>query len=81
MLHRLRSLIHELLRETVSPKPVINRLRTFIYFFVLVWRGFVVNRCPIRAAALSYTTLLALVPMLAIGLSVSKNFQIGRAHV
>jgi membrane protein len=41
---------------------------------VLVWRGFVENRCPVRAAALSYTTLLALVPLLAVVLSVSKNF-------
>lgn len=74
LLTRLRQLVHEIVVETVSPKPVINRLRTFIYFFVLIWRGFVVNRCPIRAAALAYTTLLALVPLLAVGVSVSKNF-------
>ena len=71
---RARQLIREIVVETVSPKPVIRRLRTIVYFFVLLWRGFSTNRCPIRAAALSYTTLLALVPMLAVGLSVSKNF-------
>ncbi|MEI6085325.1 MAG: YhjD/YihY/BrkB family envelope integrity protein [Verrucomicrobiota bacterium] len=74
LLNRIRQLVHEIVVETVSPKPVINRLRTIVYFFVLLWRGFSTNRCPIRAAALSYTTLLALVPMLAVGLSVSKNF-------
>src|SRR2546421_573759 len=73
-LTRSRQLVHEIMVETVSPKPIINRLRTILYFFVLVWRGFANNRCPIRAAALSYTTLLALVPLLAVGLSVSKNF-------
>ncbi|MCG3147262.1 MAG: hypothetical protein PCFJNLEI_00701 [Verrucomicrobiae bacterium] len=74
LLARLRELAREILHETVSPKPVINRLRTVVYFFVLIWRGFVTNRCPVRAAALAYTTLLALVPLLAVGVSMSKNF-------
>lgn len=69
-----RQLIREILALHVSPRPVINRLRTLVHFFTLIWRGFVGNRCPIRAAALSYTTLLALVPMLVVALSVSKNF-------
>jgi membrane protein len=51
-----------------------GRVRTAFQFFLLAWRGFVENRCPARAAGLSYTTLLALVPMLAVVLSVSKNF-------
>lgn len=37
----------------------------------LVWKSFVRNRCPVRATALSYTTLLALVPLLAIGVSIT----------
>ena len=45
-----------------------------VQFLWLVWRGFSQNRCPVRAAALSYTTLLALVPLLAVALSISKNF-------
>ncbi len=48
--------------------------RTGLQFLLLVWRGFVENRCPVRAAALSYTTLLALVPLLAVVFSIAKNF-------
>jgi membrane protein len=39
---------------------------------VLVIQSFVRNRCPIRASALSYTTLLALIPMLVVVMSVSS---------
>src|ERR1051325_2127628 len=40
-------------------------------FFVVVSRGFVQNRCWVRAAALSYTSILALVPLLALVLGIS----------
>ena len=40
------------------------------HFAVRVYRSFVRNRCPIRAAALAYTTVLALVPLLAVILSI-----------
>ncbi len=61
--------------ETVlDTLPGFQRLRLALHFLVLVWRGFVENRCPVRAAALSYTTLLALVPLVAVALGVSKNF-------
>lgn len=53
------------------PLPKIHR---FVHFCVLLWRNFVRNRCPVRASALAYTTLLALVPLLAVAVSVSKLF-------
>ena len=31
------------------------------------------NRCPVRAAALSYTSLLALIPLLAVAISVTSS--------
>lgn len=74
LLTSLRQVVQEILAVTVSPRTGLRRLRTVVHFFILLWRGFENNRCPVRAAALSYTTLLALVPVLAIALSFSKNF-------
>lgn len=48
-----------------------RRAAQFVYLTV---QGFVRNRCPVRAAALAYTTLLALIPLLVVVLSVSRNF-------
>ena len=45
----------------------------FILFWVMVAKSFVANRCPVRASALAYTTLLALVPMLAVGIGISSQ--------
>ena len=50
-----------------------SRLERFAHFWVLVGRSFVRNRCPVRAAALSYTTLLALIPLLAVAISVTSG--------
>jgi len=38
----------------------------------MVAKSFSRNRCPVRAAALAYTTLLAFIPMLAVALSVTS---------
>ena len=67
-------------REVLSGKTphwgddgrALPKLHKFVHFCVLLWRNFVRNRCPVRASALAYTTLLALVPLLAVGVSVSK---------
>src|SRR5476651_580443 len=50
-----------------------NRLERFAHFCVLVGKSFVRNRCPVRAAALSYTTLLALIPLLVVAISVTSS--------
>lgn len=50
-----------------------GRLENFIHFWGYVGRGFVQNRCLIRASALSYTTLLAMIPLLAIAISVTSS--------
>lgn len=52
----------------------LTRLERFAHFWALVVQSFVRNRCPVRASALSYTTLLALVPMLAVAMSVTTMF-------
>src|SRR5438874_6268845 len=51
----------------------LSRLHKLVHFWVLVWKSFTRNRCPIRASALAYASLLALVPMLAVVLSVSSS--------
>jgi len=51
----------------------LSRLEHFAHFCVLVGKSFVRNRCPVRAAALSYATLLALIPMLAVAISVTSS--------
>ena len=69
-------------REVLSGKTprwgddggTLPKLHRFVHFCVLLWRNFVRNRCPVRASALAYTTLLALVPLLAVAVSVSKLF-------
>jgi membrane protein len=50
-----------------------SRLYKFVHFWVLVGRSFSRNRCPIRASALSYTSLLALIPILAVAMSVTTS--------
>lgn len=48
-------------------------LLRFAHFWLLVGKSFVRNRCPVRASALAYTTLLALVPLLAVGVSITTS--------
>jgi membrane protein len=72
-LARARQFLEESPVEGMGARPIIQKLRTAAHFITLVVRGFVNNRCPLRAAALCYTTLLALVPLLAVAFSVSKG--------
>lgn len=66
--------VEDFLDELPAAGPAYRKVQGALRFLILVWRGSVANRCPVRAAALSYTTLLALVPLLAVVLSVSKTF-------
>ena len=50
-----------------------GRLERTAHFWTLVVRHFVRNRCLVRASSLAYTTLLALIPLLAVILSVSTS--------
>src|SRR5581483_804429 len=45
----------------------------FVHFWMLVVRSFVQNRCLVRASSLSFVTLLALIPMLAVAISVTSS--------
>jgi membrane protein len=50
-----------------------NRLERFVHFWVVMVRQFVRNRCLVRASALSYATLIALIPLLVVALSVTSS--------
>jgi membrane protein len=50
----------------------LSRWHRFAHFWVMVWRSFTRNRCPVRASALAYATVLALIPMLAVAMSISS---------
>jgi len=50
-----------------------DRLERFVHFWVLVIRQFIRHRCLVRASALSYSTLIALIPLLAVALSVTSS--------
>ena len=50
-----------------------TRLQQFFHFWWLAGQSFVKNRLPVRAASLAYTTLLALVPMLAVVVGITSS--------
>jgi membrane protein len=50
-----------------------GRLERFAHFWALVTRQFIRHRCFVRASALSYSTLLALIPLLVVAFSVTST--------
>ncbi len=70
---RLLRLVKILAGVSTGAETEFSRLERFAHFWVLVGRSFVRNRCPVRAAALSYTTLLALIPLLVVAISVTSS--------
>ena len=71
-LDALKSLLHEL-RTAGETALKATRTHSYFYFFLLTWQSFVRNRCLVRASSLAYTTLLAMIPVLAVALSVATN--------
>ncbi len=65
----------KLLLDERGPKTEghVSRWRRFLHFWVLVWASFNRNRCLVRASALAYASLLALIPMLAVVMSITSS--------
>jgi membrane protein len=57
-----------------------SRLHRFTHFWVLVVKSFTRNKCPLRATAMAYTTLLALVPLLALVVSITSAVLQGKGE-
>lgn len=56
-----------------SMPPWRRRVRGLARWIFLVIKGFVEDKCIIRASALTYTTVLSIVPFLAVAFSISKG--------
>ena len=52
---------------------LMDRVRALSRWIYLVMKGFVEDQCIIRASALTFTTVLSIVPFLAVAFSISKG--------
>jgi membrane protein len=59
--------------ESDAVYPLAGRLERFVHFCALVVRQFIRRRCLVQASALSYSTLLALIPLLVVALNVTSS--------
>lgn len=59
--------------ESDEVYPLEGRLERFVHFCTLVVRQFIRRRCLVHASALSYSTLLALIPLLVVALNVTSS--------
>ena len=75
-LQQLQAEMQTLINEdaVAEQEPQLSWAQRFVHFWILVIRNFLRNRCLVRASALAYTTLLALVPLLAVSISVASMF-------
>jgi membrane protein len=60
--------------RALGSQTPLSKLHKFAHFWIMVCRSFSRNRCPVRASALAYATLLALIPVLAVVVSVTSSF-------
>ncbi len=62
-----------MLDEDLPPGLVAPWLVGFLRFWIRVGQGFVRNGCPVRASALAYASLLALIPLLALVVGIASS--------
>src|SRR5688572_29508771 len=73
---RAYSAVHDFLTEKwidTHEESKASGFQKFAHFWLLVLKSFGRNKGPLRATALSYATLLALVPLLAVGVSITSG--------
>lgn len=70
--------------DAAAEEETLSAPERFVHFWVLTVKSFIRNRVPVRAAALAYSSLLALVPMLALVLTIGLGFlrgEQGKKHL
>ena len=77
--NRTRDFLREgLWMAELAPKPTrMSRLRGALQFAVMIGEGFVRDNLLLRATALSYFTVLSLIPLLAIAISIAGSVGFG----
>ena len=77
-LSRFRQLLDDargLFEDRLGGSPLsLPRWKHLVHFWIMVGKSFARNRCPVRASALAYATALALIPMLAVVMSITSAF-------
>lgn len=73
--------LSDVARSTVFPRDLVGSKRSFVLIYAirllfLVGRRLWRDRCPRQAAALSYQTFLALIPVLAIAIAVASTLDL-----
>lgn len=68
-----QALLEDLPPESAVAPAARTGWRSMLQFWASVGRSFGRNRCPARASALAYSTLLAIVPLLALVVGVSSS--------
>ncbi|MBU1076962.1 MAG: YihY family inner membrane protein [Spirochaetes bacterium] len=80
---KLKEFIHSMIRifthdiwafESQDISNIRKKVFRFFKGCYLVFHGFIKNKCLLRASALTYTTILAIVPLLAVAFSILKGF-------
>ena len=54
----------------------MNKIKAILQIITIIWRKFCQDDCFNRAAGLAYTTLLSIVPLLAVGFSILSAFPV-----
>jgi membrane protein len=75
MLNEIRAVFFE---EEPGELAGTSRWRAWMRFWVLVGKDFVRNRCPVRASALAYSSLLAFIPLFAVVIGIATGVLKGQ---
>lgn len=77
-----RFVSHDLWRSEVDPAKGVRRsFNRVVRITFLALQGFVADKCVSRASALTYTTVLSVVPLLAFGFSALKGLGVYKSLV